>query len=91
LNPSLNENSKHPTDYLLLSRIALDKPLAREHIQVFVFSFFYSYVLTMFELFLPLSPHPSFTYPTPSLFPFIPSLPGRNYFALISNFVEERI
>jgi hypothetical protein len=29
--------------------------------------------------------------PTPSLTPPNPSLPGRNYFALISNFVEERV
>jgi hypothetical protein len=28
--------------------------------------------------------------PTPSLPP-TPSIPGRNYFALISNFVEERV
>jgi hypothetical protein len=45
---------------------------------------FYSYVHTMFGSFLPPSPlllppsHPS-------------SLPSRNYFALISNFVEERV
>jgi hypothetical protein len=29
--------------------------------------------------------------PAPSLSPLLPSLPGRNYFALISNFVEERV
>jgi hypothetical protein len=38
----------------------------------------------MFGSFLPLPPTPSFFSPTPSL-------PGRNYFALISNFVEERV
>jgi hypothetical protein len=53
--------------------------------------FFYSYVHTMFGSFLPPSPTPSLTFPTPSLSPLTPSLPGRNYFALISNFVEERV
>jgi hypothetical protein len=37
----------------------------------------------MFGSFLPL--------PLPSPFPPYPSLPGRNYFALISNFVVERV
>jgi hypothetical protein len=32
-------------------------------------------------------PYPSYPLPLPS----IPSIPGRNYFALISNFVEERV
>jgi hypothetical protein len=36
-------------------------------------------------------PHPLLHPPTPSLFLPTPSLPGRNYFALISNFVEERL
>jgi hypothetical protein len=48
------------------------------------FFFFYLYVHTMFGSFLPPSPHP-LTYPP------TPSLPGRNYFALVSNFVEERV
>jgi hypothetical protein len=49
----------------------------------FIIYIFYSYLHTMFGSFLPPSP------PIPSFSP--PSLPGRNYFALISNFVEERI
>jgi hypothetical protein len=55
----------------------------------FFFYFFYSYVHTIFGSFLPPSP-PPFP-PTPSLSPTTPSLPGRNYFALISNFVVERV
>jgi hypothetical protein len=38
----------------------------------------------------PFLPPPPFT-PAPSLFQPTPSLPGRNYFALISDFVEERV
>jgi hypothetical protein len=61
-----------------------------ETLQVyFFFIFFYSYVHTMFGSFLPPSPHPLLAH-TLSLSP-TPSLPGRNYFALISNFVEERV
>jgi hypothetical protein len=56
---------------------------------IFFFIFFYSYVHTMFGSFLPPSPHPLLAH-TLSLSP-TPSLPGRNYFALISNFVEERV
>jgi hypothetical protein len=41
------------------------------------FFFFYSYVHTSLGSFLP---------PAPT-----PSIPGRNYFALISNFAEERV
>jgi hypothetical protein len=49
------------------------------------FNFFYSYVHAMFGSFLPPSPHP-LPYTPPYL-----SIPGRNYSALISNFVEERV
>jgi hypothetical protein len=45
----------------------------------------------MFGSFLPPFPTPSLTYSTPSLFLPFHSLPGRNYFAFISNFVEESI
>jgi hypothetical protein len=45
----------------------------------------------MFGSFLTPSPTPSLTPSKSSLFPATPSLPGRNYFALISNFVEENI
>jgi hypothetical protein len=44
--------------------------------------FNYSYVHTMFRSFLPPSPNP---------LPTTPSIPSRNYSALISNFVEERV
>jgi hypothetical protein len=56
------------------------------------FFFFYLYVHTMFGSFLPPSPH-LLPYPTlaPSLSLSSLLLPGRNYFALISNFVEERV
>jgi hypothetical protein len=56
---------------------------------IFIFIFFYLYVHTMFGSFLPPSSSPLPNPPAPSLYPPIPSLPGRNYFALISNFVEE--
>jgi hypothetical protein len=56
----------------------------------FFLFFFYSYVHTMFGSFLPPSPHPLPYLPCPSLSPHH-LLPGRNYFALISNFVEERV
>jgi hypothetical protein len=40
----------------------------------------------------PLCPHPLPYHPLcPLPFPPTPSIPGRNYFALISNFVEERV
>jgi hypothetical protein len=41
--------------------------------------------------FYPLLPATSCIPPTPSLSPPTPSLPSRNYFALISNFIEERV
>jgi hypothetical protein len=54
------------------------------------FFFFYSYVHTMLGSFLPPSPPPLTISPPPPSPP-TPSIPGRNYFALISNFVEERV
>jgi hypothetical protein len=55
------------------------------------FFFFYSYVHTMLGSFLPPTPIPSFTTHSPFHTSPTPSIPGRNYFALISNFVEERV
>jgi hypothetical protein len=52
---------------------------------ILFFYFFYSYVHTMFGSFLPPSLH------LLPLSPLLPSLPGRNYFALVSDFVEERV
>jgi hypothetical protein len=53
--------------------------------------FFYSYVHTMFGSLLPSPPTLSLTtHLVPSLSP-QPPPPGRNYFTLISNFVEERV
>jgi hypothetical protein len=56
----------------------------------FLIFLFYSYVHTMFGLFLSPSPTPSLT-PCSLPLPPTPLLPSRNYFALISNFVEERV
>jgi hypothetical protein len=53
--------------------------------------YFYSYVHTMFGSFLPPSPPPPPLCPHPIPLPPTPSLPGRNYFVLISNFVDERV
>jgi hypothetical protein len=61
-----------------------------QHILYFYFFFFYSYVHTMFGSFLPPSPTPSLTL-RPLPLPPTPLLPSKNYFALISNFVEERV
>jgi hypothetical protein len=56
------------------------------------FFFNYSYVHTILGSFLPPAPIPSLTtHHTSSLSPLTPSIPGTNYFALISNFVEERV
>jgi hypothetical protein len=59
-----------------------------DYIVFFFFSFFfyYSYVHTRLGSFLPPAPT---THSTPSRSP--PSIPSRNYFALISNFVVERV
>jgi hypothetical protein len=59
------------------------------NMQIASFFYYYSYVHTMLGTFLPPAPTPSLTtHSTPSLSPPTPSIPGRNYFALISNFVE---
>jgi hypothetical protein len=81
-----NKNTKYVK--ALGEPIGKKQPDASSFIYLFIF---YSYVHRMFGSFLPLSPPFSFL-PTPP-FPLPPtwSLPGRNYFALISNFVEERI
>jgi hypothetical protein len=54
---------------------------------------YYSYVHTMLGSFLPPAPTPTHkTHTAPSLTTDpTTSIPGRNYFALISNFVEERV
>jgi hypothetical protein len=52
--------------------------------------FYYSYVHTMLGSFLPTAPTPPLP-PCSLPVPHTPSIPGRNYFALISNFVEERV
>jgi hypothetical protein len=56
----------------------------------FLKNFFYSYMHTMFGSFFPLPNTPSIS---PHLLPLLPTplLPGRNCFALVSNFVEERV
>jgi hypothetical protein len=57
-----------------------------------IHTIFYSYVHTMLASFLPLSPTPSLTtHPALSLSPITPSISSRHYFALISNFLEERV
>jgi hypothetical protein len=53
--------------------------------------FYYSYVHTRLESFLPHAPTPSLTTHSTPPSPPTPSIYSRNYFALISNFVEERI
>jgi hypothetical protein len=56
----------------------------------FSFFFYYSYVHTRLGSFLPPAPTPSLTtHSAPSLRP--PPIPSRNYFALLSNFVVERV
>jgi hypothetical protein len=52
-------------------------------------SFIHMYIQCL-DHFSPL-PHCSLPFPHPLPLPPIPLLPGRNYFALISNFVEERV
>jgi hypothetical protein len=63
-------------------------------------SFIYLFIFIYFLLFICaynawvisfLCPHPSFTTHPPPPLPPTPSIPSRNYFALISNFVKERV
>jgi hypothetical protein len=58
--------------------------------KAFFKNFFYSNLHTMFGSFLPSSSSP-LPFPHSLSLPPTPSLPGRNYFALISIFVEERV
>jgi hypothetical protein len=87
-------------DFLLILQIVYLKSGIKKHIEVkfsnltpdFFLLFYCSYVHTRLGSFLPPAPtHSLTTHSTPSLFPLTPSIPSRNYFALISNFVEERI
>jgi hypothetical protein len=70
---------------------------AKEHNEahknyLFIYLFYYSYVHTRLGSFLPPAPTPSLTtHSVPSLSPHTPSISSRNYFALISNFVVERV
>jgi hypothetical protein len=64
----------NPASFLSLPQVIISK--------IFKKFLFYSYVHTMFGSFLPSSPTPSLT---SSLSPSSPSIPSRNYFALISN------
>jgi hypothetical protein len=58
----------------------------------FFFSFYYSYVHTRLGSFLPPCPHPLPYHPLcPLPLSPTPSLPRRNYFALISNFVVDEM
>jgi hypothetical protein len=58
-------------------------PKTRKTKIFFVYLFIYSYVHTLVGPSLPPCPIPSLSSPSPSL-------PGRTYFALFSNFVEEK-
>jgi hypothetical protein len=64
-----------------------------QHILFFIIIllFYYSYVHTRLGSFLPPAPPPPLPPSPPPLSPPTPSIPGRNYFALISNFVVERV
>jgi hypothetical protein len=57
----------------------------------FFLLFYYSYVHTRLGSFLPPGPPPSLTTHSAPFLSLPPSIPSRNYFALISNFVEERV
>jgi hypothetical protein len=66
-------------------------PSIPSFIRAFFLFLLYSYVHAMFGSFLPPSPAPSLTPCNPSPTLPNPSLPGRNYFAFIFSFVEERV
>jgi hypothetical protein len=66
----------------------MSHPRPQSHLILFLFYFlfYYSYVHTRLGSFLPPAPTLSLTtHSTPSLSPPTPSIPSRNYFALISN------
>jgi hypothetical protein len=57
-----------------------------------LYQYFFSFVLMCIQClghFSLFPPSPSLTYPASTLYPPTPSLPGRNYLALISHFVED--
>jgi hypothetical protein len=66
-----------------------------ENLNIEVFSFFYCFIIHMciqgLGHFSPLPPPPPLPATLPLPLPLTPSIPSRNYFALISNIVEERI
>jgi hypothetical protein len=72
----------------------LNNQLNKEKVSIYLtvfFFFYYSYVHTKLGSFHPPAPTPSLTtHSAPSLSPTL-SIPSRNYFALISNFVVERV
>jgi hypothetical protein len=61
------------------------------HSNKFFLLFCYSYVHTTLGSFPPLPPPPPLPPTLPPSSPPTPSIPSRKYFALISNFVEERV
>jgi hypothetical protein len=58
---------------------------------IYLLFFNYSYLHTRLRSFLPPAPTPPLPPTPPSPSPPTPSIAGRNYFALISNWVEERV
>jgi hypothetical protein len=72
--------------------IEFQRHTSMSHHGFFFILFYYSYVHTMLGSFLPPCPHPLPYHPLrPLPLPPTPSILGRNYFALISNFVVERV
>jgi hypothetical protein len=59
----------------------------------FIFYFIYLLFICAYKAWVisPRCPHPLPYHPLGPLPPPTPSIPSRNYFALISNFVEERV